>query len=143
MEVKIRSLVKFYTVLLLSEGPKYGYDLMKELEKKLGGNISASQVYPFLNILKKNKLIKVEKLGEREKKFYKLTKDGRKFVDNFLKRFGDLFHIAIEPRLTICTHCGCKVYEGGHKEKIQRKQLTFCCHHCARSFKKHKLKYIL
>lgn len=138
MKVKIRSLVKFYAILLLSEKPKHGYELMKELKKKLGENISASQVYPFLNILKKNKLIKVEKFGGREKKFYELTENGRKFVENFLGRFGDLLHIAIEPKLTICTHCGCKVYEGGYKEKIGKRQLMFCCHHCARSFKKHE-----
>ena len=136
MQVKIRSLVKFYTILLLKEEPKHGYDLMKELEEKLGRKISTSQVYPFLNILEKNKLIKVEEIKEREKKIYKLTKNGEKFVNNFLQRFGDLLHIAIEPKLTTCTHCGCKVYGGGYKEKIGKKQLTFCCCHCAKSFKK-------
>lgn len=136
MQVKIGSLVKFYTILLLSEGPKYGYELMKELEEKLERKISASQVYPFLNILEKNSLVKVEETGERDKKVYKLTKKGKKFVDNFLQRFGDLLHIAIEPKLTTCAHCGCKVYEGGHKEKIDGRELTFCCHHCANSYKK-------
>ena len=136
MEVKIGSLVKFYTILLLSEGSKHGYDLMKRLGEKLGRKISTSQVYPFLSTLEKNKLVKVEEIGEREKKVYRLTKRGEEFVNSFLQRFGDLFHMAIKPRLTVCAHCGCKVYEGGHKEKIKREQLTFCCHHCARSFKK-------
>lgn len=135
-QIKIASLVKFYTILLLKEGPNYGYELMKQLEKRLENKISTSQIYPFLNILEKNKLIKVEKFGDREKKIYQLTENGKKFVNNFLERFGDLLHITIEPRLTTCTHCGCKVYEGGYEEKIKNKKLMFCCHHCARSFKK-------
>ena len=36
MQVKIGSLVKFYALLLLSEGPKHGYTLMKELENRFG-----------------------------------------------------------------------------------------------------------
>jgi len=138
MQVKIGSLVKFYTILLLSEGPKHGYSLMKELEERLGRNISTSQVYPFLNILERNGLIAIEEIGGRDKKIYRVTKSGKEFVDGFLQRFGDLFYIAIEPRLTACTHCGCKVYESGYKEKIGREQLTFCCHHCAKSFKNRK-----
>jgi DNA-binding PadR family transcriptional regulator len=136
VKVRIGSLVKFYTILLISEGPKHGYDLMKELEEKPGRKISPSQVYPFLSILEKNNLIKVSTIKEREKKMYVLTKEGKKFVNGILHRFGDLLHIAIEPKLTVCAHCGCKVYEGGHKEKIGKKQLTFCCHHCAMAFKK-------
>ena len=140
MNVKIESIVKFYTVLLLSDKPKHGYELMKELKKKLGRNISASQVYPFLNVLSKNKLIAIKRLGEREKKIYMLTREGKEFVNNILQRFGDLLHVAIEPKLTTCAHCGCKVYAGGHEERIKNKKLKFCCHHCARSFKKHKLR---
>ena len=116
MAVKIGSLVKFYTIFLLSEEPKHGYDLMRELEEKLGRNISTSQVYPFLNILEKNRLIRIGEIGERDKKIYKLTKSGKEFVNGFLQRFGDLFHIAIKPKLTTCAHCGCKVYEGGYEE---------------------------
>ena len=81
MQVKIGSLVKFYTILLLSEEPKHGYDLMKELEETLGRKISTSQVYPFLKLLEKNRLIKIEEIGEREKKIYQLTKNGKKFVN--------------------------------------------------------------
>ena len=139
MNVKIESLVKFYTVLLLNEGSKHGYELIKELKKKLNRKIGTSQVYPFLGILQKNHLIVVEEIGGRKKKTYKLTTSGKSFVNSMLQRFGDLLHIAMEPKLTLCTHCGCKVYEGGHEEIIKNKKLKFCCHHCAMSFKKHKL----
>ncbi|MFQ5941780.1 MAG: helix-turn-helix transcriptional regulator, partial [Nitrososphaerales archaeon] len=99
-------------------------------------NISTSQVYPFLNILEKNRLVKVSRFGERDKKVYELTRKGEKFVNGFLQRSGNLLHRAIELKLTACAHCGCKVYEGGHIEKIRRKKLAFCCNYCATSFKK-------
>jgi DNA-binding MarR family transcriptional regulator len=108
---------------------------MKELEEKLGRKVSTSQVYPFLQTLENNKLIKVEKKEARDKKIYSLTKEGKNFVDSILSRFGDLIHVAIEPRLSVCAHCGCKVYEGGYKEKIGKKELIFCCKYCAESFK--------
>ena len=56
-DIKINNMVKFCTLYLLANEPKHGYDLMKELEEKLGRRISASNVYPFLSNLRKNKLI--------------------------------------------------------------------------------------
>ncbi|MBI2650866.1 PadR family transcriptional regulator [Candidatus Woesearchaeota archaeon] len=133
-EIKINNMVKFYTLCLLATGPKYGYELMKELESKLKRQISASNVYPFLEILIKNNLIKVKKTDKREKKIYDLTKEGKAFTKVMFSRFGDLIDIAIEPKLTTCSHCSCKVYGSGYTEKIKNKVLKFCCMHCAHSY---------
>ncbi|MBS7641407.1 hypothetical protein KEJ12_07205 [Candidatus Bathyarchaeota archaeon] len=43
--------------------------------------------------------------------------------------------VAIEPSLEVCANCGCKVYEGGHREVINGKEMAFCCVHCAESYK--------
>jgi len=134
-EIKITNMVKFYTLCLLVTGPKHGYELMKELKAKLNRRISASNVYPFLNTLIKNKFISIEKTGKRDKKVYHLTSEGKKFTKQMFSRFGDLINIAIEPKLTTCAHCNCKVYEGGYTEKIKGKVLKFCCMHCASSYK--------
>jgi DNA-binding PadR family transcriptional regulator len=134
--VKVNNMVKFYTLCLLATGPKHGYDLMKDLEARLNRSISASNIYPFLNILIKNKLIKIKKTGKREKKIYILTEDGKKFTKNMFSRFGDLIDIAIEPKIKACP-CGCKVYSGGHPRKIKGKTINFCCLHCAGSYRKH------
>lgn len=134
--VKITNMVKFYTLSLLSQGAKHGYDLMKELEERLERKISASNVYPFLEVLIKNKLIKIKKTGKRDKKVYILTKEGNNFTKSMFNRFGDLIDIAIKPKLTTCSHCSCKVYEGGYTEKIKGKLFKFCCSHCAGSYKK-------
>jgi len=135
--VKITNMVKFCTLYLLASRPKHGYELIKELEEKLGRKISASNVYPFLEILIKNRLIKIQKTGKREKKVYILTNEGKNFTKSMFSRFGDLIDIAIEPKLTACAHCNCKVYEGGHAEKVRGKMLKFCCSHCAHSYKGH------
>lgn len=133
-EVKITSLIKLYTILLLSEKPKHGYELIKRVGEKTGKKISPGEIYPFLKQLKKQGYITVKSVEERGKKIYYLTAKGKLFVKRMLDRFGDLIGLAVEPKITACTHCGCKIYEGGHKEKIKGKKLTFCCHHCAKSF---------
>ena len=133
-DIKITNMVKFYTLCLLATGPKHGYDLIKELQEKLGRRISASNMYPFLKILSKNKLIKFDKIGKRDKKSYYLTQDGKKFTKNMFSKFGDLIDIAIEPRITTCP-CGCRIYSGGHTEKIRGKFVKFCCSHCAKIYK--------
>ena len=132
--VKITNMLKFYALCLIANGPKHGYELIKELEEKFSKRVSASNVYPFLNILMKNKLIKFDKIGKRDKKVYYLTAEGNKFTHEMFDKFGDLINIAIEPRITTCP-CGCKIYAGGHAEKINGKLTKFCCSHCARTYK--------
>ena len=67
-----------------------------------------------------------------------LTKKGRELSTGLFKRFSELVSIAIEPSLFVCAHCGCKVYEGPYREVIDGTELTFCCTHCARSYKETK-----
>ena len=133
-DMKINNIVKFYTLCLLVNEPKHGYDLILELREKLERRISASNVYPFLNTLRKNKLIKFDKIGKRDKKTYYLTQEGKKFTKQMFSKFGDLINLAIEPRITTCP-CGCRIYSGGHIEKVKGKAMKFCCSHCAKTFK--------
>ena len=135
-EIKITNMVKFFAILLLNEGSKHGYEIIKEIEEKLGKKPSPGQIYPFLIKLEKNHYIKSKKIKGRNKKIYSLTKAGRDFVRKMLNRFGGLIDVAVEPRLSVCAHCGCKVYEGGYKEMIRDKKLAFCCVYCANSFKR-------
>ena len=133
-DVKITNMLKFYTLCLLANEPKHGYDLIQELKEKLERKISASNVYPFLNTLRKNRLIKFDKVGKRDKKTYYLTQEGKNFTKRMFSKFGDLINISIEPRLKTCP-CGCKVYSCGHTEKVNGKLMHFCCSHCAKMFK--------
>ena len=131
--MKVTNLIKLYTLLLLSKKPMHGYELIKELEACSFQKISASHVYPFLKTLKQNKLIKLENSGKRDKKQYGLTNDGKKFAEEMMKKFNIMIDAAVQKKVKECAHCGCKVYEGGFKKKINGKEKHFCCIHCAKS----------
>ena len=129
-DVKITNMLKFYTLCLLASGRKHGYELIKDLEPKLGRKVSASSIYPFLQSLRKNKLIAFDRIGSRDKKVYYLTREGKKFASGMFSKFGDLINIAIEPRITTCP-CGCGIYSGGVRKKVMGRIVKFCCAHCA------------
>lgn len=133
-DVKITNMLKFYTLCLLATGPKHGYDLIKELQAKLGRKVSASNVYPFLGSLRKNGLIKFDKVGKRDKKTCHLTPKGKNFTRQMFSKFGDLINAAIAARVTVCP-CGCRIYSGGFEKKISGRTVKFCCSHCAGKFK--------
>ena len=130
--VKVTNMLNFYTLCLLASGPKHGYDLIKELEEKLSRKISASNMYPFLSTLRKNNLIKFDKIGKRDKKTYHLTQEGKNFTNQMFSKFGDLIGISIKPRISTCP-CGCMVYSGGYTKKIKGKAVKFCCSHYAKT----------
>ncbi len=131
---------RFYILMILYEGPAHGYSILDRFKKRVGKEVSPSLVYPFLQQLEEKGLVKhtVKPVGEKEKKVFELTENGRELSTGLFKRFADLVSVAIEPSLYVCTHCGCKVYEGGYREVIDGKETTFCCMHCARSFKEER-----
>jgi DNA-binding PadR family transcriptional regulator len=73
--------IRLAILSLLSEGPKHGYQLMKELGERSGGvyRASAGSVYPTLQQLEDEKLIRVKKEGGR--KVHSLLKAGQKELD--------------------------------------------------------------
>ncbi|MBI5133097.1 MAG: PadR family transcriptional regulator [Thaumarchaeota archaeon] len=135
-EVKVISLARFYVMCLLNEGPKHGYELMTKTSERLGERIGAGHIYPFLKKLQNSSYIEIKSRDVREKKVYALTHQGRRFVNAMLTRFGDLFELALEPKILVCAHCGCNVYKGGVKERKGSKTLSFCCKYCAASYSK-------
>jgi len=131
---------RFYILTILYEEPAHGYSILNRFKQRLGKEISPSLVYPFLQQLEEKGLVKhtIKPVGEKEKKVFELTKEGKALCTGLFKRFANLVSIAIEPSLYVCAHCGCKVYEGGYREIIKGKETTFCCTHCAHSYKEEK-----
>jgi DNA-binding PadR family transcriptional regulator len=129
---------RFYVLTILYEGPHHGYSIMSKFKKRIGKDISPSLVYPFLSQLEKKGLVKhsLKPVGKKKKKVFELTEKGRELCSMLFKRFSALVSVAIEPSLEVCASCGCKVYEGGHREVIDGKEMTFCCVHCAASYKR-------
>jgi DNA-binding PadR family transcriptional regulator len=70
--------VRLAILSLLSEGPKHGYQLMKEMAERSGGvyKASAGSVYPTLQQLEDDELIISEQKGGR--RTYTLTGAGRR-----------------------------------------------------------------
>jgi DNA-binding PadR family transcriptional regulator len=128
---------RFYILTILYEGPTHGYEIMTKFQKRVGKKISPGLIYPFLNLLDEKGLVSLETemVGEKERKIYYLTEEGLKFTNKNFQRFAGIISTALEPSLDVCAHCGCKVYEGAHKEVIDGKEITFCCMHCAGHYK--------
>lgn len=128
---------RFYILTILYEGPCHGYDIISKFKERIGKEVSPSLVYPFLQQLERRNLVKyrLEAVGAKEKKVFALTRKGKQLCVSLFRRFSDLVSVAIEPSLEVCASCGCKVFEGGHKETILGKETAFCCVHCAASYK--------
>lgn len=128
---------RVYILTILHQGPVHGYQIISKFKKIVGKEISPSLVYPFLKQLEEKGLVNHSQtlVGIKKKKVFELTHEGEDFSEQLFKRFSELIGVALEPSLEVCAHCGCKVYEGGHREMIKNKELTFCCCHCAASYK--------
>ena len=140
MDGLISDFSRFYILTILYEGPAHGYQIISRFKKRVKKEVSPSLVYPFLQQLEEKGLVKHTKkpVGEKQRKVFDLTKEGRELCTGLFKRFAELVAIAIEPSLYVCAHCGCKVFEGAYREVIDGKETAFCCTHCARSYKEEK-----
>ena len=131
---------RFYILTILYEGPAHGYQILRRFKRRVRKEISPSLVYPFLQQLEEKSLVRhtVKTVGEKEKKVFELTRKGRALCIGLFKRFAELVSIAIEPSLYVCAHCGCKVYQGAYRVKMEGKETAFCCMHCARAYEETK-----
>lgn len=131
-DIDLSNVNRLYTVLLLESGERHGYQIIKEIEDITGNKPTTSHIYPFLSRLEDKGFVKAEEKGERGKKVYRLTDDGREVVKEQVESFGNILSAAIEGEITECSHCGCKIYDGGYEEDGK----VFCCTHCAESVDK-------
>ena len=70
---------------LLEAQPRHGYDLSKLIESRSGGQLKfhVDSLYPLLYRLEERGWIKgawVEKQGQRRRRFYNLTREGRRVL---------------------------------------------------------------
>ncbi len=129
---------RVYILTMLHENPVHGYEIISKFKTVIGKDVSPSLVYPFLKQLEEKGLVQhsLKPVGAKKKKVFELTPEGKEFSEQLFKRFSELISVALEPSLEVCAHCGCKVLEGsGYTERVKDKELTFCCVHCAASFK--------
>lgn len=70
---------------LLEVRPRHGYEISKVIEERSGGSLSfhVASLYPLLYRLEKRGWISgrwVEKPGQRRRRYYRLTTEGRKVL---------------------------------------------------------------
>lgn len=126
-DVDVSHTARLFTLLLLRQKPRHGYELIKEIGRVTGDEPSTSHVYPFLATLADEGIVEAEETGDRGKTVYTLTDEGEAFVDEQVASIGKLLDAAVEGHLAECAHCGALIYEGGHEHGGK----TYCCEHCA------------
>jgi PadR family transcriptional regulator PadR len=77
---------EFLILSLVEHEARHGYELSKLIESRSRGvvRLYVASLYPMLYRLEKRGLIAgrwVEKAGERRRRFYRITTDGRKVLD--------------------------------------------------------------
>lgn len=74
---------------LLSQGPRHGYELIKEVKRLTGQKLKPSMVYPLLHWLEDEGFVVGEwiKKGRRNLRCYRLTEKG----ESLLRKVRDLF----------------------------------------------------
>ena len=131
---------RFYILLLLFEGQKHGYQIMSNVERRLGQKVSPSLVYPFLRLLEEQGLVKSKEknIGQKTRNVYSLTGSGRTLCNKLFRQFTTIVSSAIEPSMEVCAHCGCRVYKDAYSEEIKGRKIMFCCKYCAAAYKKER-----
>jgi DNA-binding PadR family transcriptional regulator len=75
----MRGLEKPLILWLMSQGPRHGYELIKEVKRLTGQKLKPGVLYPLLYQLEGEGFLAGEwiKKGRRELKFYRLTEKGK------------------------------------------------------------------
>jgi len=92
---------------LLEDQPRHGYDISRLIQIRSGGALrfNVTSLYPLLHRLEKQRWIEgrwVEKAGQRRRRYYSLTTQGRKELRS--KRKGWKEFVAAISRITGIEH---------------------------------------
>jgi len=94
-EFPLTNLTKLYTMLMLYESDKHGYEIIAEFMKRLGKKLSPGQIYPLLRSMMKKGLVDFyeEFQGKRKRKIYRLTSKGKKFCREAVSKLKEMFEV--------------------------------------------------
>lgn len=89
-----------------NKGKMYGYEITQEVKKMTAGKIDISEgaLYPILHKLEAKKVLETEKvyIGKRVRKYYKVTKEGKKMVESVTEEINDFINtlnLIFNPKL--------------------------------------------
>ena len=81
-----RGTVEYCVLALLRGGPRYGFELVRELSEVDGLVTSEGTIYPLLTRLRKEQLVTTfwrESESGPPRRYYELTDEGREALDDF------------------------------------------------------------
>jgi DNA-binding PadR family transcriptional regulator len=75
--------LKFVVLALIAEQPRHGYEIIKEIEARVGGSYAPSPgvIYPLLTMLEEMGLVELSG-SEGAKKLYAITKEGESELEH-------------------------------------------------------------
>lgn len=98
-----RACTETLVLTLLRDGPMHGYEMAKEVERRSGGYFvfKHGTLYPILHRLEKEGLIKGrwsagEEEGERPRKYYRLTRAGRRSHEENTTAWKEFFSVMVD-----------------------------------------------
>ena len=94
----VKSFLDLFVLDLLDDGPKHGYEIMRELKNRTGARIGAGTLYPLLYELEDQKLVAGEwnSPNRRSRRIYKITEPGTKHKKQGFKSIG----LLVQPSTT-------------------------------------------
>jgi PadR family transcriptional regulator PadR len=97
-----RGALEFCVLALLRDGPRYGFELVRELSSVDGLVTSEGTIYPLLTRLRKDELVTTfwqESEAGPPRRYYELTQAGRAALADFTKDWGR-FRDSVDAVLT-------------------------------------------
>lgn len=85
-----KHVIELFVLALLTKGPSYGYKLVSDLNEYV--QMSESTLYPVLRRLEKyGRLSTYNELYQgRNRKYYKITTNGKRYIDSYLEEWQDI-----------------------------------------------------
>ena len=106
----LKGLIDPIILSLINQLPMYGYQIVKELERRTVGGLTlkGGTVYPALMRLERKGLVasKWQKTGrQRGRRYYQITERGRQFLASCLSDWHD-FCVVINKLTQVSNSCG-------------------------------------
>lgn len=99
------SMLELQVLWHLSLQDLHGYALIQELSKRRSSPLTPGTLYPLLQRFEKQNLIVVKETGERDKKVYTLTTEGKQLIDKLAHEFIEVFDgIYVKYHCSVCEH---------------------------------------
>ncbi|ABX81973.1 PadR family transcriptional regulator [Acholeplasma laidlawii] len=85
-----KHVIELFVLALLTKGPSYGYKLVSDLNEYV--QMSESTLYPVLRRLEKDGRLSTynEIYQGRNRKYYKITMSGKRYIDSYLEEWKDI-----------------------------------------------------